>query len=85
MEKEDDYIQFHDLYIASCFRPAIAYPFILSATMFSHMNYTVINDGKEAKCMEIQHSKQVYHIGIVNSRLDNTKLVKIYSFVENGQ
>lgn len=69
---------------ASCFRPAIAYPFILSATMFSHMNYTIINEGKEAKCLEVQHSKPVYNIGIVSSKLDNTKLAKIYSFVENG-
>ena len=81
---DDDCILFHNLYIASCFKPAIAYPFILSATMFSHMNYTIINEGKEAKCIEIQHSKPVYNIGMVNSRLDNTKLTKIYSFVENG-
>lgn len=79
---DDDSISFHNLYVASCFKPAIAYPFILSATMFSHMNYTIVNVGRESKCIEIQHDKEVYNIGAVYSKTDHTKLTKICSFAE---
>lgn len=81
---DDDYIQFNNLYIASCFRPSVAYPFILSATMFNHMNYTIVNEGREAKCVKIQHLKPIYNIGVIHSKIDNTKLAKIYSFAEDG-
>lgn len=81
---DDDSIRFDNLYVASCFKPSIAHPFILSATMFSHMNYTIVNDGREAKCIKIQHSKLIYNIGVVCSKLDKSKVVKIYSFVENN-
>ncbi len=81
---DDDYIRFNNLYIASCFRPAIAYPFILSATMFSHMNYTIVNEGTEAKCIKIQHDKSVYNISAVCSKADDTKLTKICSFIEDS-
>ncbi len=80
---DDDYIRFDNLYIASCSRPAIAYPFILSATMFSHMNYTIVNEGQEAKCIKIQHEKSVYNIVPVYSKADNTKLAKICCFIED--
>ncbi len=81
---DDDYIQFNNLYVASCFRPVLAYPFILSATMFGHMNYMIVNEGNDAKCIKIQHSKLLYNIGIVSSKLDSTKLAKVYSFMEGS-
>ncbi len=81
---DNDYIKFNNLYIASCFRPAIAYPFILSATMFSHTNYTIVNEGEEAKCIKIQHDKPIYHVKALCSGADNTNLTKICSFAEDG-
>lgn len=73
-DTDDDYIQYNKLYVASCYRPSIAYPLILCATMFGHTNYMVVNEGEEAKCINIHHSKLVYNIGAVFSKKRSYKI-----------
>lgn len=77
-----DYIEFKELYIACCSRPAIGYPLVLSATMFSHMNYTIYNVGKNERQMEIVHNKIMYSTGIRLLSTSNRQIQKMYSFAQ---
>lgn len=78
-----DYIEFKELYIACCSRYAIGYPLILSATMFSHMNYTIYNVGKNERQMEITHGRKVYSTAIRVVATNSRQIHKMYSFVQS--
>lgn len=77
-----DYIEFNELYIACCSRYAIGYPLVFSATMFSHMNYTIYNVGKNERQMEITHSKKIYNTAIKVVATNSRQIHKMYSFVQ---
>lgn len=78
----EDYIEFKELYIACCSRYTIGYPLVLSATMFSHMNYTIYNIGKNERQMTIVHNKIIYNTGIRVLSSNNRQIQKMYSFAQ---
>lgn len=80
---DDEYIVFKNLIIACCVRNSISYPLILSATMFKHINYAVINFGKNAHLFKMSYTKREYEIRPIFKNGKSNILDKIYSFVQD--
>ena len=77
-----EYIEFHGMYIACTLRPTMVTPLILSATMFTHMNYMIRNLAVKGPTLEIEHEKNDYYVRPVYNELDNKYMQRIYSFAE---
>lgn len=74
-------IVFNNLLVACYIKNSISTPLILSATMFKHTNYSIINIGEDVPTLTINYSKREYEIG---ARFKNKrKLDKIYSFAQS--
>ena len=61
---DQDCIQFNNLFVACIEKANIKYPFILSATMFKHMNYYVDNLREGDKRLTVYHTRATYGTGI---------------------
>lgn len=73
-------IVFNNLLVACYIKNSISTPLILSATMFKHTNYSIINIGEDVPMLSIHYNKKEYEIG---TRYKNKgKLDKIYSFIQ---
>lgn len=81
-DDDQDYIQFYHLFIACIDKESIKYPFILSATMFKHMNYYVDNLKEGNKELTIYHDRTIYGTGI-NSVCthEKRKVIKYNSYI----
>lgn len=78
---DNNIIVFNNLLIACYIKNSISTPLILSATMFKHTNYSIINIGEDVPMLTINYNKCEYEIG---TRFKNKrKLDKIYSFVQS--
>lgn len=78
---DNNTIVFNNLLVACYIKNSISTPLILSATMFKHTNYSIINIGEEFPMLTITYTKTEYEIG---KRFKNKKnLDKIYSFVQS--
>lgn len=82
---DGEYIIFKNLLIACCARASISYPLILSATMFKHINYAVINLGKNAPSFKMSYNKREYEIRPILKNGKSNILDKIYSFAQNDK
>lgn len=77
---DNNIIVFNNLLIACYIKKTIGTPLILSATMFKHTNYSILNVGEDAPMLTINYSKTEYEIGL---RFKNkNRLDKIYSFIQ---
>lgn len=82
-DEGNDYITFKGLLIACCMKSFIPYTLIISATMLKQMNYAIVNIGKQAPALEIEHEKSEYMIRPVRSNKNNSILNRIYSFSQD--
>ena len=77
---DNNVIIFNNLLVACYVKNSISTPLILSATMFKHTNYSIINVGEDAPIITISYNKHEYEIGM---RFKNkNRLDKIYSFIQ---
>lgn len=77
---DNNIIVFNNLLVACYVKNSISTPLILSATMFKHTNYSIINVGEDIPMLTINYNKNEYEIGM---RFKNkNKLDKIYSFIQ---
>lgn len=77
---DNNIIVFNNLLVACYVKNSISTPLILSATMFKHTNYSIINIGEDVPILTINYNKNEYEIGI--RFRNNKRLDKIYSFVQ---
>lgn len=77
---DNNVIVFNNLLVACYVKNSISTPLILSATMFKHTNYSILNVGEDVPMLTINYNKNEYEIGM---RFKNKKkLDKIYSFIQ---
>lgn len=77
---DNNVIVFNNFLVACYVKNSISTPLILSATMFKHTNYSIINVGEDIPMFTINYNKCEYEIGM---RFKNkTKLDKVYSFIQ---
>lgn len=57
-------IIYNNLLVACYVKNSISTPLILSATMFKHTNYSILNIGKEVPMLTINYNKTEYEIGM---------------------
>lgn len=77
---DNNIIVFNNLLVACYIKNSISTPLILSATMFKHTNYSILNVGDDVPMLTINYNKSEYEIGM---RFKNKKkLDKIYSFIQ---
>lgn len=78
---DSNIIVFNNLLAACYIKNSIRTPLILSATMFKHTNYSIINIGEDTPILTVNYNKSEYEIG---ARFKyKRKLDKIYSFVQS--
>lgn len=77
---DNNIIVFNNLLIACYIKNSISIPLILSATMFKHTNYSILNIGEDVPMLTINYNKSEYEIGMRYK--DKKKLDRIYSFIQ---
>lgn len=80
IKKEDENLTFQNLYIASSFGRNFGCDLILSATMFSHMDYSILNRKKETPVLEITYDRDVYYTQLIPNQRRTDFVEKIFSF-----
>lgn len=80
---DNEYVLFKNLLVACCVRNSIPYPLILSATMFSHINYAIVNVGEDAPIFKMAFNKREYEIGPFFKNRRANIVNRIYSFSQN--
>lgn len=81
-DDDQDYIQYYNLFIACIDKESIKYPFILSATMFKHMNYYVDNLKQDNRELTIYHNRMIYGTGINTIYThEKRKFIKYNSYI----
>ena len=77
---DSNIIVFNNLLVACYIKNSISTPLILSATMFKHTNYSIINIGKDVPMLIINYNKCEYEVGARFK--DKRKMDKVYSFMQ---
>ncbi len=80
IKTEDENLTFQNLYIASSFGRNFGCDLILSATMFSHMDYSILNRKKETPVLEITYDRDVYYTQLIPNQRRTDFVEKIFSF-----
>lgn len=80
IKAEDESLTFQNLYMASSFGRNFGCDLILSATMFSHMDYSILNRKKETSVLEITYDRNVYYTQLIPNRMRTDFVEKIFSF-----
>lgn len=78
-------LTFQNLYMASSFGRNFGCDLILSATMFKHMDYSILNRKRTASILEIRYDRDIYYTQLILNQEDAEFTEKIFSFstVEN--
>lgn len=80
IKAEDESLTFQNLYMASSFGRNFGCDLILSATMFSHMDYSILNRKKETSVLEITYDRDVYYTQLIPNQRRTDFVEKIFSF-----
>lgn len=80
IKTEDESLTFQNLYMASSFGRNFGCDLILSATMFSHMDYCILNRKKETSVLEITYDRNVYYTQLIPNQRRTDFVEKILSF-----
>ncbi len=80
VKNEDAGLTFCNLYIASSFGRNFGCDFILSATMFKHMDYSVLNRKRSIPVLEIEYDRDVYYTQLIPNQKHTGFIEKIFSF-----
>lgn len=80
IKTEDKSLTFQNLYVASSFGRNFGCDLILSATMFSHMDYSILNRKKETSVLEITYDRDVYYTQLIPNQRRTDLVEKIFSF-----
>lgn len=76
----DESLTFQNLYIASSFGRNFGCDLILSATMFRHMDYSILNRKKKISVLEITYDRDVYYTQLIPNQRRTDFIDKIFSF-----
>ena len=71
---------FHNLYIASSFDRNFGCDLILSATMFKHMDYSILNRERDIPVLEIKYDRNEYYIQLITNQNHSKFVEKVFSF-----
>ena len=75
-------VVFRNLQVAIDHKRRFAYDIILSNTMLSKMDYSIINRNVDESSLRIMYDNAVYSTGIVRHEPDHEYVKRIYSFSE---
>lgn len=80
-------LAFHNLYVSSSFGRNFGCDLILSATMFKHMDYSILNRKRSTSILEIKYDRNDYYTHIIANQNYSEFIEKIFSFTsgENTQ
>lgn len=73
-------LTFQNLYMASSFGRNFGCDLILSATMFRHMDYSILNRKKEMSILEITYDRDIYYTQLIQNQRRTDFIEKIFSF-----
>lgn len=85
IKSEDEVLVFQNLYAASSFGRNFGCDLILSATMFSHMDYAILNRKRNPSILEIKCDRDVYYTQLMPSRQHSEFTEKIFSFASEDE
>lgn len=77
---EKDNLIFKNLFMASSFGRNFGCDLILSATMFKHMDYSILNRKKNSSVLEITYDRDVYYTQLIPNLRRSDFIEKIFSF-----
>ena len=76
----DESLLFQNLFVASSFGRNFGCDLILSATMFRHMDYSILNRKKEMSILEITYDRDIYYTQLIPNQRRTDFIEKIFSF-----
>ena len=80
IRNERESLIFQNLYIASSFGRNFGCDLILSATMFKHMDYAILNRDRSPSILEITYDKDTYYTQIVTNEKYTNVVERLCSF-----
>lgn len=80
IRNEYEVLIFQNLYIASSFGRNFGCDLILSATMFSRMDYSILNRKRSPSVLEIVYDRDIYYTQLIPSRQYSEFTERIFSF-----
>ena len=85
IKNEEDILTFQNLYIASSFDRNFGCDLILSATMFSHMDYSILNRMGNSSRLRIEYDRDVYYTQMILNQQRTGVVERIYSFASETE
>lgn len=79
-KNEKGILTFQNLYIASSFGRNFGCDLILSATMFKHMDYSILNRKRNTSLLEIKYDRDLYYTQLILNQKNSEFTEKIFSF-----
>lgn len=80
IKDEKGILTFQNLYIASSFGRNFGCDLILSATMFKHMDYSILNRKRNTSVLEIKYDRDLYYTQLILNQKNLEFTEKIFSF-----
>ena len=80
IKDEKGILTFQNLYIASSFGRNFGCDLILSATMFKHMDYSILNRKRNTSVLEIKYDRDLYYTQLILNQKNSEFTEKIFSF-----
>ncbi len=80
IQAEKEKLTFKNLYMASSFGRNFGCDLILSATMFKHMDYAILNRKRGTSVLEITYDRDIYYTQLIPNQRRSDFIDKIFSF-----
>lgn len=81
----EDVLTFQNLYIASSFDRNFGCDLILSATMFSRMDYSILNRLDSSSRLRIEYDRDVYYTQMILNQQRTEVVERIFSFASETE
>lgn len=83
VKNEEGFLTFQNLYMASSFGRNFGCDLILSATMFKHMDYAILNRDRNTPVLEIVYDRDVYYTQLISNEKYANIIDRICSFASD--